>query len=152
MARSASVNATVSLLLISASRSIIRLTLENVSALPIDFLTLSFEDSTIAPAQEALAEGNLNVFEIYETEYDLIRHQAFSWNQEKEVKVIDPGQKVVVSVACFGKAKWYVYFKFAFSIFHPFPLATVPPSVYRMPMSVRTMDQEPHPRSSIQDS
>lgn len=99
----------VLLCLILASRSTIRLTLENVSTLPIDFLTLSFEDSTVAPAQEALAEGQLGVFEIYETEHDLIHQQAFSWNQDKEVKVINPGQKVVVSVACFGKAKWCVY-------------------------------------------
>ena len=104
-----SINTKVSLFLTSASRSTIRLTLENVSALPVDFLTLSFEDSTIVPAQEALAEGQLGVFEIYETEYDLIHQQVFTWNRDKEVKVINPGQKFVVSVACFGKAKWCVY-------------------------------------------
>ncbi|KAF8136381.1 transport protein Trs120 or TRAPPC9 TRAPP II complex subunit-domain-containing protein [Boletus edulis] len=92
-------------MLYNGEKSTIRLTLENVSALPIDFLTLSFEDSTIAPAQEALAEGQLDVFETYETEYDLIHQRAFSWNRDKEIKVIDPGQKIVVSVACFGKAK-----------------------------------------------
>ncbi|KAG8217536.1 TRAPP II complex [Butyriboletus roseoflavus] len=92
-------------MLYNGEKSTIRLTLENVSALPIDFLTLSFEDSTMAPAQEALAEGQLGVFEIYETEYDLIHQQVFSWNRDKEVKLINPGQKIVVSVACFGKAK-----------------------------------------------
>ncbi|KAG6376171.1 TRAPP II complex [Boletus reticuloceps] len=92
-------------MLYNGEKSTIRLTLENVSALPIDFLTLSFEDSTIAPAQEALADGQLDVFETYETEYDLIHQRAFSWNRDKEIKVIDPGQKIVVSVACFGKAK-----------------------------------------------
>ncbi|KAF8559602.1 hypothetical protein OG21DRAFT_1402685 [Imleria badia] len=92
-------------MLYNGEKSTIRLTLENVSTLPIDFLTLSFEDSTTAPAREALAEGQLDVFEIYETEYDLIHQQAFLWNRDKEVKVIGPGQKIVVSVACFGKAK-----------------------------------------------
>lgn len=94
--------------LIYASRSTIRLTLENISPLPVDFFTLSFDDSTIAPAQEALAEGQLSVFEAFETQYDLIHRQAFSWNKDKEVKVINPGQKIVVSVACFGKVKWCV--------------------------------------------
>lgn len=99
------------------SRSTVRLTLENISALPINFLTVSFEDSTVTLAQEALTEGQLDVFEAYETEYDLIHQQAFFWNRDKVIKVINPGQKVVISIACFGKAKWYVSFKFALSIF-----------------------------------
>ncbi|KAG9318507.1 TRAPP II complex [Chiua virens] len=92
-------------MLYNGEKSTVRLTLENVSTLPVDFLTLSFEDSTLASAQEALAEGQLDVLELYETEYDLIHHQAFSQSRDKEVKVISPGQKIVVSVACFGKAK-----------------------------------------------
>ncbi|KAF8844938.1 hypothetical protein BDN67DRAFT_942470 [Paxillus ammoniavirescens] len=91
-------------MLYNGERSTIRLTLENVSALPIDFLRLSFEDSTIAPAQEALSEGRLGVFETYETEYDLLHRQAFSWNRDKELKLVKPGQKIVVSVTCLGKA------------------------------------------------
>lgn len=134
------------------SRSTIRLTLENISALPINFLTLSFEDSTVAPAQEALAEGQLSVFEIYETEYDLVHQHAFSWNRDKEIKVINPGQKFVVSVACFGKAKWCVYSRLASADFHALPPVLVAPSMYHMHMSVRTMNQEPHPRYSIQDN
>ena len=87
-------------------RSTIRLTLENISTLPVNFLSLSFEDSTVTSAQEAMAEGQLGVSEMYEIEYDLIHQRAFSWNGEKEIKVINPGQKIVVSVACFGKARW----------------------------------------------
>ncbi|KAF9227891.1 hypothetical protein BS17DRAFT_693370 [Gyrodon lividus] len=90
-------------MLYNGERSTIRLTLENVSALPIDFLKLSFEDSTVSPAQEVLSEGGLGVFETYETEYDLLHRQAFSWNGDKEVKVVKPGQKIVVSVTCLGK-------------------------------------------------
>ena len=87
-------------------RSNIRLTLENISTLPVNFLSLSFEDSTVTSAQEAMAEGQLGVSEMYEIEHDLIHQRAFSWNGEKEIKVINPGQKIVVSVACFGKARW----------------------------------------------
>ncbi|KIJ69369.1 hypothetical protein HYDPIDRAFT_24212 [Hydnomerulius pinastri MD-312] len=90
-------------MLYNGEKSTIRLTLENVSAVPIDFLRLSFDDSTITPAQEALSEGQLSVFETYETEYNLIHRQAFSWHRDKEVKVINPGQKIVLSVTCLGK-------------------------------------------------
>lgn len=87
-------------------RSTIRLTLENVSTLPIDFLRLSFDDSTIAPAQQALADGELSVFDTYEMEYDLIHKPTFSWKSQKDFKEIAPGQKTVVTVVCFGKVGW----------------------------------------------
>lgn len=90
-------------MLYNGEESTIRLTLENISALPIDFLRLSFEDSTIGPAQEALSEGGLSVFETYETEYDLLHRKAFSWRNEKEITNILPNQKVVLSVTCVGK-------------------------------------------------
>jgi hypothetical protein len=93
-------------------RSTIRLTLENVSTLPIDFLRLSFDDSTMAPAQQALADGELSVFDTYETEYDLINRPTFSWQSPKEFKEVAPGQKIVLTVICFGKVGWCVQFIF----------------------------------------
>lgn len=90
-------------MLYNGEESTIRLTLENISALPIDFLRLSFEDSTIGPAQEALSEGELSVFETYETEYDLLHRKAFSWRNDKEITNILPKQKVILSVTCVGK-------------------------------------------------
>lgn len=90
-------------MLYNGEESTIRLTLENISTWPIDFLRLSFEDSTIGPAQEALSEGGLSVFETYETEYDLLHRKAFSWRNEKEITNILPNQKVVLSVTCVGK-------------------------------------------------
>ena len=80
--------------------------MENVSALPIDFLRLSFDDSTMAPAQHALAEGELSVFDTYETEYDLIHKPAFTWQNQKESKSLGAGQKVILTVSCFGKVGW----------------------------------------------
>lgn len=88
-------------------RSTIRITLENVSSLPIDFLRLIFDDSTIAPAQQALTEGDLSVFDTYETEYDLIHRPMFSWNRE-EAKDIAPGQKLTLTITCLGKVGWWV--------------------------------------------
>ncbi|KAJ7709879.1 TRAPP II complex [Mycena rosella] len=82
--------------------STIRITLENVSPLPIDFLRFVFDDSTIAPAQQALANGDLSVFDTYETEYDLLHRPVFSWNKE-DTKDIPPGHKLTVNVNCYGK-------------------------------------------------
>ncbi|TFK54866.1 hypothetical protein OE88DRAFT_1653405 [Heliocybe sulcata] len=83
--------------------STIRLTLENVSSIPVDFVRLTFEDSTMAPAQQALSEGGLSVFDVYETEYDLLHRPVFSWSDQKQVKEIAPGAKAVLIVSCFGK-------------------------------------------------
>ena len=79
-----------------------------MTELKIDFLRLTFEDSTIAPAQQALAEGELSVFETYETEYDLMHRPVFTWDSKRHPQEIVPGQKVVVSVHCYGKVGWYV--------------------------------------------
>jgi hypothetical protein len=88
-------------------RSTIRLTIENVSNLPVDFVKVTFDDNTIAPAQQALADGELSVFDTYETEYDLIHRPAFSW-EGKESTDIKPGDKSTITVSCLGRVGWYV--------------------------------------------
>ncbi|TFK76416.1 hypothetical protein BDN72DRAFT_808930 [Pluteus cervinus] len=90
------------LMLYDGEISVIRITLENVSSLPVDFLRLAFDDSTIAPGQQALSEGDLSVFETYETEYNLIHRPVFSWNKD-DAKDIAPGQKLTLTITCFGK-------------------------------------------------
>jgi hypothetical protein len=87
-------------------RSSIRITLENVSLLPIDFLRLSFDDSTIAPAQQALGDGDLSVFDTYETEYDLIHRPVFACDRVDDDSVVGPGQKVTLLVSCRGRVGW----------------------------------------------
>ncbi|KAH9901034.1 TRAPP II complex [Cubamyces lactineus] len=90
-------------MLYNGEMSTIRITLENVSSLPVDLIRLTFDDSTIAPAQQALAEGELSVFDTYETEYDLVHRPVFTWDSEHEPQKIDPGHKRVITVNCFGK-------------------------------------------------
>ncbi|OBZ75570.1 hypothetical protein A0H81_04217 [Grifola frondosa] len=90
-------------MLYNGETSTIRITLENVSSLPIDLMRLSFDDSTIAPAQQALADGELSVFETYETEYDLIHRPVFTWDSSHETQEVGPGEKAIVTVNCFGK-------------------------------------------------
>lgn len=90
------------LMLYKGEKSVIRMTLENISTLTVDFLRLAFEDSTMASAQQALAEGGLSVFDAYETEYDLIHKPVFSWSEDEESDIL-PGQTLTVSVTCAGK-------------------------------------------------
>ncbi|PCH38067.1 hypothetical protein WOLCODRAFT_114758 [Wolfiporia cocos MD-104 SS10] len=90
-------------MLYDGETSSIRITLENVSSLPIDFMRLTFDDSTIAPAQQTLADGELPVFETYETEYDLIHRPVFTWDSTREAQRVDAGEKTSITVKCFGK-------------------------------------------------
>lgn len=87
-------------------RSSIRITLENISSLPIDFIHLTFDDSTIAPAQQALAEGELSVFETYETEYELIHRPVFTWDIRRNAQDVQSGEQSVIIVNCYGKVGW----------------------------------------------
>ncbi|KAG6832127.1 hypothetical protein H0H87_002439 [Tephrocybe sp. NHM501043] len=92
------------LMLYDGEKSTIRITLENVSSLPIDFLRLVFDDSTIALAQQALSEGEMSVFDTYETEFSLIQRPVFSWNKEDTKDIhIWPGQKMTLTITCIGK-------------------------------------------------
>ncbi|KAJ4469401.1 transport protein Trs120 or TRAPPC9 TRAPP II complex subunit-domain-containing protein [Lentinula edodes] len=90
------------LMLYDGEMSSIRITFENIAPLPIDFIRLAFDDSTMTPAQQALAEGEMSVFETYETEYALIHRPVFSWIKNDSV-TIAPGRKVTLTINCFGK-------------------------------------------------
>ncbi|KAG7092479.1 hypothetical protein E1B28_008831 [Marasmius oreades] len=90
------------LMLYDGEMSTLQMTLENISPLAIDFIRLVCSDSTIAPAQQALAEGNLSVFDTYETEYALINQPVFSWNKKDDM-TIPPHRKTSLTISCFGK-------------------------------------------------
>ncbi|KAF8744659.1 hypothetical protein RHS02_01740, partial [Rhizoctonia solani] len=84
----------------------IRLTVENVSLLPIDFLRMSFEDSTLPALQQALAEGELTIAEAYETEYELVNRPVLRWDldgTDASTITLAPRQKMPIWVTCFGK-------------------------------------------------
>ncbi|CAE6523362.1 unnamed protein product [Rhizoctonia solani] len=84
----------------------IRLTVENVSLLPIDFLRMSFEDSTLPALQQALVEGELTVAEAYETEYELVNRPVLKWDLDgidASNITLAPRQKMPIWVTCFGK-------------------------------------------------
>ncbi|KAF8759071.1 hypothetical protein RHS01_02413 [Rhizoctonia solani] len=84
----------------------IRLTVENVSLLPIDFLRMSFEDSILPALQQALAEGELTIAEAYETEYELVNRPVLRWDldgTDASTITLAPRQKMPIWVTCFGK-------------------------------------------------
>ncbi|XP_006458106.1 hypothetical protein AGABI2DRAFT_148600 [Agaricus bisporus var. bisporus H97] len=91
------------LMLYEGERSTLRITLENISLLPIDFVHLAFDDSTIEPAQQALAEGAMSSSDVYETEHSLINQPVFTWNKS-EGRFIPPGHTLSLSISCFGKS------------------------------------------------
>ncbi|QRV85843.1 transport protein particle subunit [Ceratobasidium sp. AG-Ba] len=99
----------------------IRLTIENVSSLPIDFLRMTFEDSTLPVLQQALAEGELTSAEAYETEYELVNRPVLKWDLDEAASselVLAPQQKMPLWVTCLGKegctsATMRVHYSFA---------------------------------------
>lgn len=76
--------------------------------MPIDYLNLTFDDSTMGPAQQALLGGELSVFDAYETEYDLIHRRVLTWDSEDNKVEVPPGKMMTVTVSCFGKAGWWI--------------------------------------------
>ncbi|KZO95888.1 hypothetical protein CALVIDRAFT_537860 [Calocera viscosa TUFC12733] len=91
-------------MLYDGETSALTLTLENMSPLKVNFLRVTFEDSTMAPAQAALAEGELSTAAQYETEYDLVRRPVFKWEQSASPLHIASGKTSTISVTCLGKA------------------------------------------------
>jgi hypothetical protein len=115
------------------NRSTIRLTLENTSHLPVDFLKLSFQDSTTASIQSAILDGEPSAGEAYELESELVHRPVFRWDpptfspkakeresevgreeerskdEEKESKgkvLIPAGGRYNAVIKCLGKIGW----------------------------------------------
>ena len=85
--------------------STIRITLENSSLVPVDFLKLSFDDSTARSAHSLVAEGELSPEEAYELEWDSLNRPVFTWENEGDTTV-QPGGRATISVRCLGKVGW----------------------------------------------
>lgn len=87
------------------SRTTIRITLENSSSVPVDFLKLSFDDSTGRSARLILAEAELSPEEAYELELDMLTRPVFTWEPEGQSSVL-PGGRSTITVSCLGKVGW----------------------------------------------
>lgn len=87
------------------ARSTIKITLENSSSTPVDFVKLSFDDSASRAAAAMLAEGESTGERAYELEWDAIHRPVFTWNGETDV-AIPPGSRTTLSITCLGKVGW----------------------------------------------
>ncbi|WVQ65923.1 uncharacterized protein L199_004101 [Kwoniella botswanensis] len=93
-------------MLYNGETSTIRITLENSSSVPIDFIKLTFDDSTAREAQAIIQEGDLTPEQAYEIEYDQMNKPVFTWDQKDgagDKLEIGPGGKVNLDVRCLGK-------------------------------------------------
>lgn len=90
--------------------STIQITLENTSPIPINYLKLSFEDSTVRAATRVMQENELGAEEAYELDWDVRNRSVFTWENpmtlgagEGDECLIVPGGRKVLKIKCLGK-------------------------------------------------
>ncbi|CAK9780718.1 unnamed protein product [Cutaneotrichosporon oleaginosum] len=89
-------------MLYDGETSVIRLTVENSSAHPVDFVKLSFEDSVSREAQFLLADGEQTPQQAYELDYSISKQPVFTWDSTSPL-LIPPGGRATLSVRVLGK-------------------------------------------------
>ncbi|KAJ9124172.1 hypothetical protein QFC22_000969 [Naganishia vaughanmartiniae] len=92
-----------SVILHQGEQTIIHLTLENTSSIPVDFLNLTFEDNLKRQNDALLDEGNLSETQSYEVERDALERPVLQWDRPADGIVIAPGQRGRLRIKCFGK-------------------------------------------------
>lgn len=75
--------------------------------IPADLVLLSFNDSTAAQLQSALANTDLSPVELYELELTSARKQSFRWHRRDEDRdlVIEPGGEATFEIEVLGKSQ-----------------------------------------------
>lgn len=91
---------------LSLNRTLIRLTLENISSQPIDFIKLTFKDSLTDQSEKMLSEGDADLVQTYEIEADLEERPVFFWEHADQPISIPPGAQQTLSIRCLGKLGW----------------------------------------------
>lgn len=86
-------------------RTTIRLTLENTSTLPVDFVKLTFQDTHTISAASYVAENELSAGEAFEIESYVRDNPVFRWSGST-AHSIPPGGSSVLEVECLGKVGW----------------------------------------------
>lgn len=92
-------------MLYDGETSVIRITVENSSQVPVDFVKLSFEDSVTREAQILLADGEQSPQQAYELDHDISKQPVFSWDNSTPL-FIPPGGRATLSVQVLGKVGW----------------------------------------------
>ncbi|BEJ13843.1 hypothetical protein CspHIS471_0310170 [Cutaneotrichosporon sp. HIS471] len=89
-------------MLYDGETSVIRITVENSSAVPVDFVKLSFEDSVTREAQYLLSDGEQTPQKAYELDYDISKQPVFTWDNTAPLSM-PPGGRATLSVQVLGK-------------------------------------------------
>ncbi len=96
-------------MLYNGERSILRITLENSSPVPVDFIKLSFDDSTVREAQAIFAEGEIPPEQAYELDHDLKDRPVFRWDEgESEggwTGLVAPGGRTTLTIRRTGQGR-----------------------------------------------
>ncbi|KAG5518642.1 hypothetical protein PMAC_002611 [Pneumocystis sp. 'macacae'] len=79
------------------------ITIKNVSDVSINFLLLSFMDSTIDPLKDALACKDISCEEAYELELFLYERQAFVWKKKSDKFFLEPDCEETLEIRVLGK-------------------------------------------------
>ncbi|TKA67638.1 hypothetical protein B0A49_09697 [Cryomyces minteri] len=96
------------MMILEGERKSFSITLSNTSAnIPVDFLHLSFLDSTAEPLRAALSNKELSRGDVHELELQAMKGPALSWRRpETDAEVltyISPGESVVFDIEVVGK-------------------------------------------------
>lgn len=93
-------------MLLAGEAKTFTVSLQNTSeTIPADLVLLSFNDSTAAQLQSALASTDLSPVELYELELTSAHKQSFRWHRRDEDRdlVIEPGGEAAFEIEVLGK-------------------------------------------------
>ncbi|CCJ30606.1 unnamed protein product [Pneumocystis jirovecii] len=92
-----------SIMLLEGEMRTFTITIKNVSDITINFLLLSFMDSTIGPLKDALVCKDISSEEIYELELFLYEREAFVWKKSFDQFSLSPGCEETLEIRVLGK-------------------------------------------------
>ncbi|GAA5987807.1 hypothetical protein JCM10908_007223 [Rhodotorula pacifica] len=90
------------LMLYDGEMSTIRISVENVSSVPVDFVLVACSDSLTTATRQYLSEAELPAAELYELEADAVEKPVFRWLAHEDM-TIAPGASRVLEIECRGK-------------------------------------------------
>ena len=91
-------------MLLEGETKYITLVLQNISPVPVNFLTPSFSDSATSQLQIAMTRLDISPLELYELEFASLYRQSIRWereNHEKDMN-IEPGKDISLRMSIFG--------------------------------------------------
>lgn len=92
------------IMLLEGETKTFKCTLQNVSpTIPVDFMNLSFLDSTASQVQGALSSNELSSAEIYELELASSKQQAFRWQNKDRDIMIGPDEELLLEIEVLGR-------------------------------------------------